>query len=205
MNLMKYLAAGAAAVLATFAGTGVHADELDSRGSSGISNTDFVGFVGMAAEPSAHTAQFRSSNDGSSSYNCANTAAGGSRLIRYPFNLPDLREFEFVRIWGDKLASTADLTMRLKRSCQQLSATDPTTTTLGTTTTTGAPGLFSAVITVPANELQSNVFCRYWLEVEFGSTAQACAPGAQALRIMKVRLQNRVDDRIFRSAFRADP
>src|SRR5690606_39177850 len=139
MNLMKYLVASAAVVLAAFAGTHVHADESGSRGSPGINNTDFIGWVGMAAEPSAHTAAFRGGSDNSSSYNCANTAAGGSRLIRYPFTLPDLREFEFVRIWGQKLANTADLDMRLKRSCAALSPNDPVVTTLGTTSLAGAP------------------------------------------------------------------
>ena len=206
MNLMKYLVASAAVVLAAFAGTHVHADESGSRGSPGINNTDFIGWVGMAAEPSAHTAAFRGGSDNSSSYNCANTAAGGSRLIRYPFTLPDLREFEFVRIWGQKLASTADLDMRLKRSCTVFLDPDaPVVTTLGTTSLAGAPGYFSSLISVPGTEVPDNALCRYWLEVEFGSTAQACAPNTQSLRIMKVRLQSTVGDRIFRSAFRAAP
>ncbi len=205
MNFMKRLAITVAALLVASAGADVRADEIDERGSPSISDTDFVGWVGMAAEPSEHTAQFRSSSDGSSSYNCGNTAAGGSRLIRYPFTIPNLRTFEFVRIWGEKAASTADLTMRLKRSCMLISQVDPDVTTLGTTTTTGAPGLFSSLITVTSGEVPNNVSCRYWLEVEFGSTGQACAPNTQALRIMKIRLQNRVSDRIFRSAFRAAP
>lgn len=205
MNFMKRLAAAVAVLLVASAGADVRADEFDERGSPDINNTDFVGWVGMAAEPSEHTAQFRSGNDGSSSYNCGNTAAGGSRLIRYPFTIPNLRTFEFVRIWGEKAASTADLTMRLKQSCMLISQVDPDVTTLGTTTTTGAPGLFSSLIVLPSGQTPNNTSCRYWLEVEFGSNTQACAPNTQALRIMKIRAQNTVSDRIFRSAFRVAP
>lgn len=205
MNLMKLLAVSASALFGLSTATGVHADEADARGAPNQSNNDFVAWIGMAAEPATHTARYRGTNDLAGGYSCHNIAAGGNRLIRYPFTLPNLRDFDFVRIWGNKAADTANPTMRLKRSCMLTSQTDPDVTTLGTTSVTGAPGDFSTLINIPGEEIPNNSSCRYWLEVEFGSTGEACASTFDRLVIRNIRLQSRLTDRIFRSAFRAAP
>lgn len=154
----------------------------------------------MGARRSGPGARYRSA-DGAASYNCNNTAAGGDRAIRYPFTLPDARVLEFVRVWGIKNASTADLTFRVHRSCMAQSAVTPDTTQLATTTLTSTSGQFSTTLNT-ANDVPSNLDCKYWLEVVFGSNATACALNHTDLRIYKMRIQTRMPDRLFRHGFR---
>ncbi|MFC0357005.1 hypothetical protein [Pseudofulvimonas gallinarii] len=203
MTLAKPLMATVALALAAFTGTGLRADDIELRGTPAYNNMDYVGWVGTAADPSAHTAAYISNFDNSSSYDCANGGPGGSRLIRYPFMLPDLRQIHFVRIWGQKADLTADLDIRLRRSCTNfLHPVPPVMTTIGTTSVAEAPGYFSALIGVDSTEMPDNALCRYVVEVEMGSAASACAAYPGALRIMKIRVQSSLTDRIFRSAFR---
>lgn len=173
-------------------------DDTEIRGLNGNFNVDFQGWVGMAAQPGSHTAQYVTSG-GTSSYNCVNSEPGGSRSVRYPFTLPDSRYLEFVRVWGDKLGNTADLELSLIRSCMSQNDVDPVTSTLDSMSVTGAPGAFSALLGGDV-DTPNNLDCRYWLAVEFGSPATACATGG-VLRITKIRTHGTMYDRIFRGTF----
>lgn len=164
----------------------------------GFHNNEFRPFIGMAAQPAEDTAAYRGVTG---AYSCANLAAGGSRVIRYPFTVPDARALQFVRVWGFKTTGTADTTMLVRRSCMTGIEVNPTTVTLADTTVTSTTGAFTAVLSL-GTELPLNVDCRYWVEVEFGSSAQACGSGTQDLRIDRVRVQSLLGDRVFRGNFR---
>ncbi len=161
---------------------------------------DFRSQVGMGARRSGPAARYRSA-DGASSYNCNNTVAGGDRAVRYPFTVPDSRFLEFVRVWGVKGVDTADLSLRVHRSCMTQSEVIPTTSVLVETTLTSTSDQFSTTLNTVSDQ-PDNRDCKYWLEVEFGSNATACATAHTNLRIYKMRIQSRMSDRIFRHGFR---
>ncbi len=175
------------------------ADEADIAAIQGFHNNEFRPIIGMAAQPESHTAAFRGNNG---SYNCANTAAGGDRVIRYPFTVPDARDLQFIRIWGFKTTGTAATTLRVVRSCMDQTQVDPTTDVLGTTNITSTDGAFSALVSLGA-ETPTNLDCRYWTEIQFGTSTTACAAGLQDLRIDRVRVHSLLRERIFRGTFRS--
>lgn len=197
MNSIRTVAL-ALAVLAMFGSNTMHAEEVDLRGASLNHQTDFRGWVGMAAQPADHTARYVSSG-GTSSYNCNNAVAGGQRTIRYPFTVPDSRELQFVRVWGEKGANTSDVQLSVRRSCMAQEDVVPVTTTLGSASETGAPGHFTSLVVV--GDVPDNLDCRYWLQVDFGTSATACASSPSSLRITKVRSHSVMLDRIFRGTF----
>lgn len=167
----------------------------------GNHNFEFVPIIGMAAQPASDTAAYRGGTGATGGYICANIAPGGSRVIRYPFAVPDARLLDFVRIWGFKGADTADTTLRVRRSCMTMSQVDPVTTTLDQVAINGSPGQFSS-LAILGGDQPSNLDCRYWVELEFGPSAQACATNTTNLRIERIRVQSRLEERIFRGTFR---
>lgn len=179
----------------------VFAEDGDLQAIAGNHNREFRPIIGMAAQPAAHTAAYRGGNGATGAYNCANTAPGGSRTIRYPFTVPNARALEFVRIWGFKGPDTADTTLRVRKSCMSQDDVDPVTTILDTLTITGQPGQFSALTSL-GDDQPSNLDCRYWVELEFGSSATACATTTSNLRIERIRVQSLLEERIFRGTFR---
>lgn len=207
---MKHLVsiAVAMAVLWTWSASSVlAAEEVDeqfiSGGPSDLGNyrQDYRSQVGMGARRSGPAARFRSA-DGASSYNCNNTVAGGDRAIRYPFTVPNSRVLEWVRVWGLKGENTADLTLRVHRSCMAQSELTPTTTVLAQTTLTSTGGQFSTTL-FSGNDEPDNLNCKYWLEVVFGTdTSTGCASNHLNMRIYKMRTQSLMPDRIFRHGFR---
>lgn len=197
MNSIKTVAL-ALTVLAMLGSNTMRAEEVDLRGASQNHQTDFRGWVGMATQPADHTARYVSSG-GASSYDCNNIVAGGERIIRYPFTVPDSRELQFVRVWGEKGANTSDIELSVRRSCMAQSDVTPVTTTLGSASETGAPGHFTSLVEV--GDVPNNLDCRYWLQVEFGTSATACATSPSNLRITKVRSHSVMSDRIFRGTF----
>lgn len=174
------------------------ADDGQTAAILNFHNHTFVPIIGIAAQPADHTAAFRG---GTGSYACHNLSPGGSRIIRYPFTVPDARTLQFVRLWGFKGASTADTTARVRRTCMSQTQLDPVTVILDTTTVTGSPGPFTAALSL-GTETPSNLDCRYWVEIEFGPSSQACASTALSLRIERIRVQSLLGDRIFRGSFR---
>ncbi|MBX3725901.1 MAG: hypothetical protein KF823_08285 [Xanthomonadales bacterium] len=178
------------------------ADEAAIAAIQGFHNNEFRPIVGMAANPENNTAAYRGGSGNTGAYTCANTAAGGGRVIRYPFTVPDARDLQFVRIWGFKSTGTADTTLRVRRSCMTQAQVDPTTDILGSVNITSTDGAFSAFLNL-ANELPNNLNCRFWAEIEFGSSATACASGTQDLRIDRVRVHSLLRERIFRGTFRS--
>lgn len=204
---MKTLASIALVLAATTLGTAptalaVEEDPQVIAGATdlGFYRQDFRSQVGMGARRAAPTARYRSA-DGASSYNCNNTAAGGERIIRYPFTVPDSRVLEWVRVWGVKGASTSDLTLNVHRSCMSQDQVSPTTSLLVGTTLTSTGGQFSTTL-LAGNDVPENLNCKYWLEVVFGSSATACAASHLNLRIYKMRIQTLMPDRLFRHGFR---
>lgn len=177
------------------------AEDGDLQAIAGNHNREHRPIIGMAAQPAAHTAAYRGGTGATGAYNCANTAAGGSRTIRYPFTVPNARALEFVRIWGFKGADTADTTLRVRKSCMTQAQVDPVTTILDEVTITGAPGQFST-LAVLGSDQPDNLDCRYWVELVFGSSAQACATNTSNLRIERIRVQSLLQNRIFRGTFR---
>lgn len=177
-------------------------DQVIAGGPSdlGFYDRDFRSQVGMGARRSGPAARYRSA-DGAASYNCNNTVAGGDRAIRYPFTVPNSRVLEWVRVWGVKGENTADLSLRVHRSCMAQSDVTPTTSVLAQTTLTTTGGQFSTTLST-GNDVPDNLDCKYWLEVVFGSNATACASSHTNLRIYKMRTQSRMPDRIFRHGFR---
>lgn len=165
----------------------------------GFHNNEFRPIIGMAAQPQSHTAAFRGNNG---AYTCANTAVGGDRIIRYPFTVPDARTLQFVRIWGFKTTGTPDTTLRVVRACMSQNQVDPTTEELAATTITTTSGQFTSVLSLGA-ETPSNLDCRYWTEVRFGTSATACGSSTQDLRIDRIRVQSLLGERIFRGTFRS--
>lgn len=191
----------------TWSGSSVLADEeVDEQFISGVPTDlgfyrqDFLSQVGMGARRSGPAARYRSA-DGASSYNCNNTVAGGDRAIRYPFTIPNSRVLEWVRVWGVKGTNTADLTLRVHRSCMSQSEVSPTTSTLAQATLTSTSDQFSTTLNT-GNDVPENLDCKYWLEVVFGDNATACAAAHTNLRIYKMQTQSQMPDRIFRHGFR---
>lgn len=189
-----------AVLLAALSSPAALAQDEDAalRAIEGFHNQTFRPIIGMAGQPASDSAAYRSN---SGSYNCGNTAAGGDRVVRYPFTVPNVRNFQFVRIWGTKMADTADTTFRLRRTCMDQDNTVPATVILGTATVTTTDGPFSAVLFGdPDSPLNLN--CRYWVEAEFGSSAQPCGPTSTSLRLERIRVQSLLTERIFRGTFR---
>ncbi|TVQ40946.1 MAG: hypothetical protein EA370_02990 [Wenzhouxiangella sp.] len=176
------------------AGSGVQAaDELDEGITGGAPvSTAFVSVfrpqVGTAARRSGRDARFLST-EGTASYNCNNTSPGGARIIRYPFSVPDSRLLDSVRVWGVKGANTQPLTMTVYRSCMSQSQFVPTTNVLAVAVLNTNPGQFVQSLNV-GNESPLSLDCRYWLEIQFGDSAQACASSNANLRIFKMRVES---------------
>jgi len=198
---MKNASITALAMAGVLLASGTFAEDGELQAIAGNHNREFRPIIGMAAQPAAHTAAYRGGTGATGAYNCANTAPGGSRTIRYPFTVPDARALEFVRIWGFKGADTADTTLRVRRSCMSQAQVDPATTILDEVNITGAPGQFSA-LAVLSSDQPSNLDCRYWAELVFGSTTAACATNTSNLRIERIRVQSLLEERIFRGTFR---
>lgn len=174
------------------------APELDEPRGSGLDDKEFQSWVGMGGQPGSSQASYRSFG-GTSAYSCNNFAPGGDREVRYVFTLPEGELLEWVRVWGRKLAGTTDVTLRLRKSCMSQAQTVPSTTTLSTTQVTGNPGEFSE--TLQANETIDNLNCKYWMDVDFGPTSDACASALGELAIYKIRTQNPLPDQIFWDRF----
>lgn len=79
------------------------------------------------------------------------------------------------------------------------SQTVPSTTTLATVQVQGNAGEFSE--TLPVNETIDNLNCKYWMDVEFGPSSQACSSSFDELAIYKIRTQNPRPDQIFWDRF----
>jgi hypothetical protein len=174
------------------------APEFEESRGTGLEDREFRSWVGMGGQPGSSEAKFRSFG-GTSAYSCANFAAGGDRKVRYVFTLPQGEFLEWVRVWGRKVDGTADVTLRLRRSCMSQSQTVPSTVTLSSTQIEGNVGEFSE--TLPVNVTIDNLDCKYWMDVEFGPNSQACSASTGDLAIYKIRTQNPLPDLIFWDRF----
>lgn len=174
------------------------APELEGSRGTGLEDREFKSWVGMGGNPGSSQASYRSFG-GTSAYSCTNHATGGDRKVRYVFTLPHGEVLEWVRVWGRKVAGTTDVTLRMRRSCMSQTQTVPTTVLLSTVLVEGNAGEFSE--TLPVNDTVNNLDCKYWMDVDFGPTTEACSATTGELAIYKIRTQNPLPDQIFWDRF----
>jgi len=107
--------------------------------------------------------------------------AGTEMFADAQFHVPTGATLDFFRYWAHDSNAAADMAFFVFRVCQPAFAGGPQTfTTIASTSTSGAPGDTSNLVTL--NELVDNQACVYQARVRFDATGTTLA-------LQKVRLQ----------------
>ncbi|MCK9539527.1 hypothetical protein [Dokdonella sp.] len=177
-----------AALLAT-AGVQVRAGVL-----YGIEFQNYNGRSGFAASSALDVAR-----DGYLGAYCRNGVDADQRMLVYPFDLREDHAIVAVQVWGNDASASNDLSLQLIEACQPfLGGGIPQRTILASTSTSGAAGGFSTMLTTSLAGARSSE-CAYFLEASFAVPGAACA--STDLRLIRVRLTSFDPDVIFRSDF----